>query len=260
MFHQKTSELQQNMPPIPSEKWIKAGHAITALAKCLPETALVGGFALRLHLKKRDLLIPDMPALDIDFMTTQETFDKVRNIFKLPKEDFVLKGKSLPKNIEDLIYVSFRRKGSKEPKPVIMGGGCDNFMESPWNYMALEDKQYKQHIDLFASDENNETQMINLEGTPVTVITPEELFFKRFMQLKKTINGIKTKDDLLINLPRKNYQYYYLTGSLVNPKKMADIWKKKTGNEDWGKSIAEFTQNLETRITDGAIKLVDKYH
>ncbi|QQG43807.1 MAG: hypothetical protein HYW86_02905 [Candidatus Roizmanbacteria bacterium] len=265
IFRQRAVDARNSLSSISDEKIKKTEHAIKIMAECIPEATLVGGWALRLYLRQRGLLIPTVPAIDIDFTIPPANYDQVREATRFPQEtDFEFTGVPLSEKRKALITAKLRRKGEKEPVPDSMGGGYRNFMKSTKEEMALEDNDFKQHIDLFRTDEVAQSQKLRVDGVEVTVLTPEELLIRRFNQLNRYLPGKTLNSQQTIEIPRKILQYFYLNGAITHEKSLMRLWEERKAQgivtDDYPQAFISLIEQIDSGISSGKVTLLDKYH
>lgn len=265
IFDQKARDAMAVLKPISEEKLMRTEYAIKVMAQCVPDAILVGGWALRLHLKQKRLPIPTVPAIDIDYAISPAGYDQIRETLKFPSEsDFELKGEPLSAEKKSLIATKLRRKGNKEPVPQAMGGGFRNFMKNPKNYMALEDGRYQQHIDLFGTNESVRTQKLIVGDVEVTVLTPEELLIGRYNQLNRYLSETPPNGEQPIEIPRKILQYFYLNGGIVDEQTLKELWEEKKTQgavkDDFPQALLQLIDRIDEGLRRGTIKLVDRFH
>jgi hypothetical protein len=240
---------------LPAEKLEAAMNSVSTMASCIPDSYLVGGMALRLHLHRVGREVPDMPALDLDYAISKEGYDRLRDGLRSPEDgEFNYIGAKMPPEQAAKIGAHLRRKGSREPAPKEIGGGFHDFMKKPDRYMAFHDIEHKQHIDLFADEKGSTTEAIQVRGVYVNVETPEELMYRRYKQVEKqAAQGA---------IQRKTLQYFLLNREIADPQRMEGLWRQREGAT--AESASDATRKLADKILDGlgsgTLKLTDVIH
>lgn len=257
VFSDSVGSVYDELPEIPEDEWKNTRATVKDLSQALPESILVGGTALRLHLERRGKKVPQMPMMDIDCALDQASYDQVRMAMPVPGDDDYHSGEE-PLDDERLetLHSLFQRKGN-EARP---DRSPDDFVQYPGLDMALENVGTHMHVDVFPADpESMDTSIFTIDGQLVKALSPEALFVSRVLQIARLMREQGGRPN--VEIPRKVMQYLSLNGAIVDDQRLKKVFENQ-GISDI--DPVEYTRELSEKLRDGTaagkIVLVDTYH
>ena len=223
-FKKKIEEIKEKIKEISSREKEEIAEILERVNENIPRTTLVGGVALRIWLDIKGKKVPEMYGKDFDFVLPKEIFEKVK-LDLLPEkcQEFSVSQpkESFSSEIVHKLRKVFRIK-EKEQTPF----GFFDFLKTPENYFALEDRKKFAHLDFFLEKKEDQKETIIYRGKKVTLLSPEELFIKRISKLRKLKEEIQKRDVI----------YFYLNAEIIDEEKMDEIVRRKIFKEK-GKEI-----------------------
>lgn len=257
-FGKEAQIARSEMGVLSDEEWNEIQEVIGKLGLAFPEGIIVGGVALRLHLQQREQPIPHRVGVDIDIEVPQKQCDEIGMIFST--ESSLIE-------IQQLLLDNFRYIEEH------------NFTdaEGQKRSLTLEDMQYGRRVDVFFSN-GLETTELALSGQTIHAASLEELFLKRYEQLRSAIDSnsyghdgetedLKSADavsptrlfqlsQVFFLIPKTMVQYFYLNGELIDDDRLEKLAKSKGYEGNIIEDILSFYNKLNSGIKFGAYILV----
>ncbi|KXK11107.1 MAG: hypothetical protein UZ22_OP11002000491 [Microgenomates bacterium OLB23] len=258
IYKDQANLVQEELPEIPKDEWMRTRRTLSDVSKALPESVLVGGgSALRLHLEAKGYKVPHMPMMDIDIALDQETYNRVRMAMPvLGDANFKPTTEPFEESRLATLHELFRRKVDERSAE---GTIQQNFIQQPDKDMALEDIATHMHVDVFPADTSNmDVSMLTIDGQVVKVMSPEALFVMRVQQLARIMS--EQRDKPVAEVPRKVLQYLYLNGSIIDDGKLKKVLMSQGIDLDPVTYTRELNERVQNGIASKRVVLVDTYH
>lgn len=208
---------KQELSPMPEERRAHLIELLRNLNESLPEAILSGSTGLRVQYEvKTGKKMFGGAKCDIDAYVSSED---LKNIIDSPPERYRIKEESEPSE----------------------------------RYLALEDTETLDHLDLFAKNPYYEPQVerITIEGTGVQVLTVEELLAERLVDMRRQLDKGKS-----IKPRHRGYLKLLLEEMDLDEAKLDKIWqaRRKARSKEARRQITKLTSTLRMLAEKGDIQ------
>jgi hypothetical protein len=239
LFTRELEAVEKKVGQIPADTAKSFESVMVLVRKDIPDSVLIGGWALRLHLRLGNLPMPGTPYrqdfLDLDYALNPSRYEWLYA---------ALKDKSINDSKQVAEHFSLK---NEDPSTIHDHFAIENIHDDPIQ---------RKHIEMFSRQgtESWAATSVMVNDTPITVISPEELLIMRIRKMKYyTDNQSNT-----IEMPVKHLYYLYLTSKIMNNTTIASAWNREFPDSDWQTEVQRYLKHIRTLIDEKRLVLVEK--